>query len=195
MVALGPRARRLVATGVVLTVVTLWWWWPGLAGDPDDVDVRLAIGDELSVADQSIDRRLREEGFLIERTRRPADWCDVAAALDEAPDDGSRVVVWAGSLGDCTVSDAVDDVLDAAHGRRVVVVRLPIDDDAVHSEFAARGATVVDTERLVGEPGASFECLWWEDCPSSGVVEPWDGDALGTIGGERVARLIVTAVS
>lgn len=194
MGALGPRTRRLVGTVVVLVVVALWWWWPGLAGDPDDIDVRLAIGDELSIADQSIDRRLREEGFLIERTRTPADWCDVAAAIEEAPDSGSRVVLWAGSLGDCTPSDMVDDVLDAARGRRVVVVHLPTDDDVVRSEFAERGVTIVDTERLVGEPGASFECLWWEDCPPSGLVEPWDGDVLGAVGGERVARLIVTAV-
>lgn len=196
-----PRTRDglvrdgLVRVGLVVAVVLgvlLWWWWPGLTGDPDDIDVGLVIGDELTVADQSIDRRLREEGFLLERAASPADWCEVDDLVAEVR--GPRVVVWAASSAACRLDTAVDDLVRAAAGRRVVVVRLPTDDPAVRDAFESRGITVVDTERLLGQPGAVRECLWWEECPASGVVEPWDGDRLGAIGGERVARMIVTQV-
>ena len=75
-----------------------------------------------------------------------------------------------------------------------MVVRLPGDDDELAAEFERRTVTVVDTARLLGEPGESMECLWWEDGPEEGVVEPWIGGSLGPIGGERVARMIVTDV-
>lgn len=175
-----------------MLALLLWWWWPGLTGDPDDIDVGLVIGDELDIADQSIDRRLREEGFLLERSSAPADWCDVDDLVAEVG--GSRVVVWAAWSSECVIDGAVDELLVAVGGRRVVVIHLPTDDDAVRVAFARRGIAVVDTERLLGEPGAVRECLWWEDCPESGVVEPWDGDDLGSIGGERLARMVVTEV-
>ena len=199
MVAPGSSRRSRVrsrtrAALLVLGVsgVLLWWWWPGLTDEPDDVDVGLVIGEGLAVADQSIDRRLREEGFLLDRTTAPSDWCDVddlAAATR-----GSRVVVWAAWSEDCDIDDAADDLVRATAGRRVVVVHLPTDESAVRDAFERRGVTVVDTERLLGEPGAVRECLWWEECPASGVVEPWDDDLLGPIGGERLARMIVTEV-
>ena len=197
-VARGRRsAVRLGAVAVATLGVALWWWWPGLVGDPDDVDVRVAIGDELAVADQSIDRRLREEGFLLERTPAPDDWCEVADLIATTPDDVSRIVVWAPTTTGCDIDDAVSDIVAAADGRRVVVVHLPIDDPTVREAFAhgdvSNDIAIVEAARLLGEPGSTFECLWWEDCPASGVVEPWDGDALGPIGAERLARMIVTA--
>lgn len=193
----GRRSIGVVAALGVLAVV-LWWWWPGVVGDPDDIDVRLAVGPGLSVADQSLDRRLREEGFLLERTPAPADWCDAARLIGEAPRDGSRIVVWASSSADCVIADAVADMVAAAAGRRLVVVHLPTDDPETREAFEQSSAfdtgdvRIVDTTRLLGEPGARFECLWWEDCPESGAVEPWDGDALGPIGAERLARMVVT---
>lgn len=173
-------------------VVLLWWWWPGLTGDPDDIDVGIVIGDELDVADRSIDRRLREEGFLLERSASPADWCEVADRAAEVR--GPRVVVWAASGPDCGIDAAADELVRATAGRRLVVVHLPTDDPAIRDAFESRGVAVVDTERLLGVPGATRECLWWEECPASGVVEPWNGDQLGPIGGERLARMIVTEV-
>lgn len=180
----------LVAVGVV--AILLWWWWPGLTGEPDDIDIGLVIGDELDVADQSIDRRLREEGFRLERADSPVDWCEVDDLVADVR--GPRVVVWAASSPDCAIDTAVGDLMRATAGRRVIVVHLPTDDPAVRGAFESRGVTVVDTERLLGQPGAVRDCLWWEECPESGVVGPWDGDRLGAIGGERLARMIVTDV-
>lgn len=189
----GERSRlRAGLVALVTGAILLWWWWPGLADRPDDIDVGLVIGDELDVADQSIDRRLREEGFLLERAESPGDWCDVDGRAAEVR--GPRVVVWAASSPDCAIDAAVDDLVRATEGRRVVVVHLPTDDPAVRDAFESRGVTVVDTERLLGRPGEVRDCLWWEECPASGVVESWNGDRLGAIGGERVARMIVTEV-
>ncbi|MEN9805264.1 MAG: hypothetical protein RIS41_2111 [Actinomycetota bacterium] len=197
-VAGGRRSiRRLVVAVVATLAVVMWWWWPGLVGDPDDVDVRVALGDDLAVADQSIDRRLREEGFLLERVSAPDDWCEVAGLITEAPDEVSRIVVWAPTTTGCDIDDAVSDIVAATDGRRVVVVHLPTDDPAVREAFGhgavSNDIVTVETTRLLGEPGAIVECLWWEDCPASGVVEPWNGDSLGPIGAERLARMIVTA--
>ena len=202
MVDEGPSGRRrwpwgLIAASVAVAVVALWWWWPGLSGDPDDIDVHVVTAfDEVGSTEisESIDRRLREEGFLIERGRAPADWCDAADAVAESDSVGSRLVVWAPERGDCAADTAVERLVAVADGRRLVVVRLPGDDDELAAEFERRNVTVVDTERLLGEPGGSMECLWWEDCPEEGVVEPWIGGRLGPIGGERVARMIVTDV-
>jgi hypothetical protein len=191
----GTR-RTVVALVLALgsLAVLTWWWWPGVVGDPDDIDVRLSIGEGLAVADQSIDRRLREEGFLLERTSTPEDWCEVADLIGQSPPDGSRIVVWATTSADCAIEDAVDRIMAAADDRRVVVVHLPTDDPDVRDSFVRRGAAIVDTARLLGEPGASLDCLWWEDCPESGSIEPWiDDDRLSAVGGERVARMIVTA--
>lgn len=189
------RARaRVGLAALVVVAVLLWWWWPGLAGDADDIDVRIAIGGELAVANQSIDRRVREEGFRLERTSAPADWCEAAELIGRAPRDGSRVLVWASSGDGCSIDDAVRDLVDAAAGRRLVVVHLPTDAEAIRESFESRGVRVVEAERLLGDPGSSHDCLWWEDCPESGAIEPWDDGALGPIGGERLARMIVTEI-
>lgn len=194
MVAPGSSRRPRTRAGLVGVVIALllWWWWPGLTGGSDDIDIGLVIGDELDVADQSIERRLREEGFLLDRGAAPADWCEVDDLAADVR--GPRVVVWAASSPDCSIDTAVDDLVRATEDRRIVVVHLPTDDPAVRDAFESRGVTVVDSERLLGEPGAVRECLWWEDCPASGVVGPWNGDRLGPIGGERLARMIVTEV-
>lgn len=186
-------ARRWAGVVVVILVVLIWWW-PGISGEPEDIDVRLVIGDELSVANQSIDRRLREQGFLLERTRAPEDWCEAVELLADEPRDDTRVVLWAATSADCPIDRAIDDLVAAADGRRLVVVDLPTDDGSVRAAFGGRDVRFVDAVRLLGEPGSTQDCLWWEECPTSGLVEPWIGDALGPIGGERLARMIVTEV-
>ena len=191
---LAPRGRgRWIVGSLVALLVVALWWWPGLTGDPDDVDVDLAIGPGLTIADRSIDRRLREEGFWLARTTPPSDWCSVPDVLDELASTSTRLVVWADDGAACDLDDVVDRVFARAGSRRVIVVRLPTDPDEVMAAFEDRGAVVVDTRRLLGEPGSSMTCVWWEDCPESGAVEPWVDGRLGPIGGERVARMIVTA--
>lgn len=191
---LAPRSRgRWVVGSLVALLVVVVWWWPGITGDPDDVDVELVLGPGLTIADRSIDRRLREEGFWLARTTPPRDWCSVPDVLDALSSTSDRLVVWADDGGDCDLAEVVDRVFARAGDRRVIVVRLPTDPDDVITVFEDRGAVVVDTGRLLGEPGSSMTCLWWEDCPESGSVEPWVDGRLGPIGGERVARMIVAA--
>lgn len=191
---IAPRRRgRWIVGSLAALLVVLMWWWPGLTGDPDDVDVELALAPGLTAADRSIDRRLREEGFWLARTARPSGWCSLPDVLDELSSTSSRLVVWADVGETCDLGDLVDRVFERAGGRRVIVVRLPTDPDVVMAAFEDRGAVIVDTERLLGEPGSSMACVWWEDCPMSGTVEPWVDGRLGPIGGERVARMIVTA--
>jgi hypothetical protein len=190
------RPRSILATVVIVATVALGllvWWWPALTSRPTDVDVELVIGSGLSVADQSIDRRLREEGFRISRTPRPLDWCSIPELLDDLRPESTRVVVWAESPVGCDLGDAVDQVVERAGDRRVIVVHLPTDDEVIVSALDGRDVVVVDTRRLLGAPDGTMECVWWEDCPANGRVEPWRDGRLDSIGGERVARMIVTA--
>lgn len=190
------RARPIVvrvAVVVIMALGVLIWWWPALTSRPTDVDVELVIGSGLSVADQSIDRRLREEGFRVDRTPRPLDWCSVPDLVVELRPESTRLVVWAESSVDCDLGAAVDRVVEQAGTRRVIVVRLPSDDEAIAAALEGRDVIVVDTRRLLGEPDGTMECVWWEDCPATGTIEPWIDGELGPVGGERVARMIVTA--
>lgn len=185
---------RFGAMGLVVLLVGVWWWWPGITGDPEDVDVHLVIGSDLDGVDQPIERRLREEGFRLTRASMPSDWCDAAEAVRELPAGGIRVVVWAPPAPECDGPALVDDLIEGSGDRRLIVVRLPNDDVDLMTEFDRRGVTVIETTGLLGEPGRAVECLWWEDCPESGVIELWNGDELGPEGVERVARRIVADV-
>ena len=144
LASLTGRPARWIGVVTVVSIGLLIWWWPGLTSDPGEVDVELVIGDGLAVADQSIDRRLREEGFMIARTRRPVDWCSVPEALGDMRSESTRLVVWAEATADCDLGDAVDRVVEQARGRRVIVVVLPSDGpmiaDAVVMRLAAEGA-------------------------------------------------------
>lgn len=188
----GRPARRLTSV-VIVVAILLIWWWPGLLGEPEGVDVELVIGDGLSVADQSIDRRLREEGFRISRTLRPVDWCAVPDVLEELRPESTRLVLWAEASADCDLTEVLGRVVDQAGNRRLIAVQLPSDDPRVSRALDDHGLTIVDGGRLLGEPGQAVECVWWEDCPSSGTIQPWTDGVLNSIGGERLARMIVTA--
>lgn len=193
LAALAGRNARPLISLLVAVVVVVVWWWPGLSGGSDDIDVELVIGDGLSVADQPIERRLREEGFLVARTPRPVDWCAVPTVVEDLRPESTRLVLWAEAPLDCDLGDVLDRVLDVAGDRQVIVVRLPTDESAIAEALEGRDVNVVDTARLLGEPGESMECVWWEDCPAVGTIDPWNGERLSPVGGERVARMIVTA--
>lgn len=178
-----------------VSIVGAVWWWPAVTSRPDDIDVELVIGEGLAVADQSIERRLREEGFRVSRPSRPLDWCSVPGLVDSLSPESTRLVIWAEVTTQCDLDAVVEQVVERARDRRLIVVRLPTDTTALESALAGQNVVTVDTRRLLGEPGQTMECVWWEDCPASGTIDPWIDGRLGPIGGERVARMIVTAAS
>ena len=173
----------------------IFWWWPGLVGRGSDVDVTVHVDARYAPGRESIERRLREQGWRVEWTTSTSGWCDVAASVGDSDPDADDIVLWVAGDAPCgTPSDIASQVVDAAKGRSLHVVVVADGDDPLVDALVARGASVVEAWRVVGIPNQSADCLWWEDCPASGQIEPWSGDRLSSVGFERVARAIVAEV-
>ena len=182
----------MIVAGLALLV---FWWWPGLVGRGSDVDVSVHVHDDFAPGRQSIERRLREQGWRIEWSEGETDWCEVADGLRSADADADEIVVWMPVGVACgTAADIATDIVDATKGRTLHVVVLSEGIDPVVDALVERGAKTVEAGPLLGGPGETADCLWWEDCPVSGRIEPWSADQLSAVGFERVARAIVAEV-
>ena len=190
--------RRLSVVVVILVAVALWWWWPGLSGRGGDVHVVMVAGSRLESTREPLDRRLREDGFRTAWSPSASSWCDVPALVEGTPPTRRVVVVAPDPSSDCILDDALVEAVDRAVGAdRLVIVAWPDDDSptmAFDASLARRGARLVETVRLLGEPGSARDCLWWDDCPAAGNIVAWDSAGLREAGAQRVARMIVAAV-
>lgn len=192
------RFARPAIVGVLALAVALWWWWPGLSGG--STTVLIVGGERLVDGREPLDRRLREDGFTTEWTSMTASWCDVPDRLAAELASGSyRAVVVAPSSDDGCVFDSnlVDSVRDAGDVRLVVVTwpdATPAESEFVRQLSDRSDIRVVDTARLLGEVGSEVDCLWWDECPSSGRIVAWDASGLTESGNQRVARMTVAAV-
>lgn len=187
--ALGTTA--LVGAFVVLMA---WWWWPGLTGAGDETRVALVLGGDVRVARESLERRLREEGLRSVWLGEPESWCDFDRFAARVPGSVQVVVISAPETNECE-----PDLGGIDSGRRVValtssIVGAATPDGDVARELRDRGVRTVDADRLLARPGEPTDCLWWDDCPASGSVVVVEEDGLNSVGGERVARLLVAAV-
>ncbi len=174
--------------------VLVFWWWPGLVGRGSDVDVSVHVDARYAPGRESIERRLREQGWRVEWTTTTTDWCNAADAVGESDPDADEIVLWMVGESCGTADEVASQVVEAAKGRSVHVVVLTEGNDPLTDALVARGASVVEAWRMVGVPGKTADCLWWEDCPAAGDIEPWSGDRLSAVGFERVARAIVAEV-
>lgn len=188
-------SRRTVMMFVAGLGMLAFWWWPGLVGRGSDVDVSLHVNAEFAPGRESIERRLREQGWRVEWSQDEADWCDVADRLKSSDPDADQIVLWMSAGTGCgSADDIATNIVTAAEGRALHVVVLSEGGDPVVDALVAVGANAVEAWRLLGEPGATADCVWWEDCPVTGRIEPWSGDRLSAVGFERVARAIVAEV-
>ena len=184
--------RAAVVVGVVSLVAI--WWWPGLSGFGGETRVAIALGGEARVARESLERRLREEGLRTIWLGEPESWCDLDDLVDVIPGSVEVVVISAPETSDCRV-----DLDGLGAGRRVValessIVRAAASDGELAESLRRQGVRMVDADRLLARAGQPADCLWWDDCPSSGSVVVVDARGLNAVGGERVARLLVAAV-
>jgi hypothetical protein len=178
--------------GLVVIVVAGWWLWPTIDGRGDDIDV-LVVGDGvLATARRSIELRVREAGLSVE-WHATQQWCDDVGALAEVVDtvDPGRIVVPLTETRACLDSAAVA-IRDT--DRLVVVVS---DGGHAMAAVAASGYDVVDATRLIGAGGGpvTMPCEWWEQpCPPQGVAVRAADGTLTEAGGERLARVVATAL-
>ena len=193
-------ARPAIVGALVLAVALsmVWWWWPGLTDR--STAILIVGGERLAEGREPIDRRLRENGFTTEWTSIAASWCDVPEVLADGLAGGSyRAAVVAPASDDACVPDsALVESVRAAGEVRLAVVDWP-DASPAESEFVRLLAErsdveVVDAGRLLGDAGSEVDCLWWDECPTSGRIVAWDADGLTESGNQRVARMIVAAV-
>lgn len=187
--------RRWVIVVVAVIAALLYWWWPGLSGQGSDIDVSIRVTSEFVDGRQSIERRLREEGWRTEWSNESADWCHLADAVATVDPDADSIVIWGPDLDSCaSAAITAASVMKAAAGHRVFVVATSSVPGAMTTALTSAGATVVPAHRLLGDPGQEMDCLWWEDCPAEGRMSTWNGPELSTAGYERVARSIVAAL-
>ncbi|MGH9132660.1 MAG: hypothetical protein ACRDZZ_01890 [Ilumatobacteraceae bacterium] len=185
-----PAALASAVVAVLAVLGALWWLWPTLTGAGDDVDV-LVVGDgTLAGARRSIELRVREAGLSIE-WYEGAGWCGELDALASAVDvtRPAHVVVTFTPGAEC-LEEAAAALADVG---LLAVVDRPADDPAV----AAGGFDIVDPTRLTSTPDgpATLPCEWWEEpCPPGGTTVREADGTLTEAGGERLARILVTAL-
>lgn len=195
-----PKINRRTVVAITAGLVVLgFWWWPGLVGRGADVDVSVHVNPDFAPGRESIERRLREQGWRVEWSEHDVDWCDVADEVEQSDSEADDIVLWMPTGATCgaaadIASDIASDIAASAKGRTLHVVDISTGRDPVVDALVALGARVVEAGRLVGEPGTTADCLWWEDCPATGRIDTWSGDQLSPAGLERVARAIVAEV-
>lgn len=187
--------RRWTIVVVVVIAASLYWWWPGLSGKGSDIDVSIHVTADFADGRQSIERRLREEGWRTEWSGESSDWCDLVDVVATVDPDVDSIVIWGPESDPCAsaVSTAAS-VMKAAAGRRVFVVTLSSSPGDLIVALTSAGATAVPAHRLLGDPGQEMDCLWWEDCPVEGRMPTWNGPEPSLAGFERVARSIVATL-
>ncbi len=179
--------RRSAVVGVVIAAL-LWFVWPTVDGD--DVDV-VIIGDgSVSTANDELQRRLRQEGFVPRVVIAEASQCAEIGALADGVDD---IVV---SFTDWS-----------ACGSLPSTVRLLVEQPrgAAVPPALADGQTVRPASLLF--TGADQDnCRWWDtpgagearpglgQCQVDGTVAVFASDELTPAGRERFARLVAEAV-
>lgn len=192
------RFARPAIVGVLALAVALWWWWPGLSDR--STTVLIIGGERLADGREPLDRRLRENGFTTEWSSVADSWCDVSDRLSTELAGGSyrAVVVAPSSDATCVLDTDLVDSVRTSGDVRLAVVAWP-DATPAESEFVRllsdrSEVRVIDTARLLGDVGSEVDCLWWDDCPSSGRIVAWDATGLTESGNQRVARMTVAAV-
>ena len=179
--------RRSAVVGVVLVVLS-WFAWPSFGGG--DVDV-VIIGDgSVNTANDELQRRLRQEGFVPRIVIADPAQCGDLASLADGVDD---VVV---SFSDWSACGALPSAVR-------LLVQQPR--GAVVPTALADGQTVRPASLLF--TGADQDnCRWWDtpgagearpglgQCQPDGTVAVFAGDELTPAGRERFARLIAEAV-
>lgn len=195
-----PSRRRpiLIGCGIVAALlVGVWMWWPAIARDPQRVDVVVVGTGQVGEADQSIQRRIREEGQSVEMVR--IDPCtDTAGSLAALTEHRPSVVVlsttdpaacaerWETLLGDAA---------DAAGGNPTLIVLTQTGQTTLPGDIAGQ-AVVADPSRLLGDSSVTrIGCQWWDDCEPDGQVTIRTAEgSLTPAGAERVARVLVGTI-
>jgi hypothetical protein len=193
------RSVRVAATVVVGLAFVLWWWWPSLARDPDRTDVVVVGVEQVTEADEPIQRRIREQGMSVEMI--PVEPCADVSALADTLDalDPSVVVLSPSEATSCAgqwpgLLDAVRSSTDDA-----TVIVLGQTGSLVPATLAAidpLGVVVADPTRLLGDATVvRAGCQWWDDCEPDGQVALRDEDGMLTpAGAQRVARVLVGTI-
>lgn len=183
----------LSTVGVVLSVA---WWWPGIMGRDRQIDVLIVPSRTALLAQEEIDRRLREEGFTTSWVSVPSEECAIAPIDSQSVRSlpFERIVVFLPNSVQCgqsRVRSALDVVSQGVDGNDLVGV---IAWDESPTTSAPPNIRFVDPRPLIGNPGELQDCLWWDDCPPEGRIVTIEGDVLTKAGRQRLARVVVAGV-
>lgn len=186
-----------MAVVVFVFVAMTMWWWPGLSGQNDQLDIYIVSSASESGARDAIDRRLREEGFTT--AWHPS---GITQCLVPSPhiDDWEILVVLLPLPDVCSAQDMRSLVsnLGRAEPTKPIVAVVAWNDDAMMDAdveaLRLSKVRVVDPRGLIGLPGQSQPCLWWDDCSPVGSVITIEDEQLTSAGHQRLARIIVSGV-
>lgn len=179
--------RRSAVVGVVL-VALLWFAWPSVGGG--DVDVVIVGDGSVNAANDELQRRLRQEGFVPRIVIAEPSQCGEIASLAGGVD---VIVV---SFDDWSACDSLPSSvrLLVEQPRGAAVPAGLADDHTVHPASLLFTGADQDNCRWWDTPGAGEARPGLGQCQPDGTVAVFAGDELTPAGRERFARLVAEAV-
>lgn len=176
----------------------LAWWWPGLTGPQRDIDVVLMQGSETTGAEDTISRRIREQGMTVRWVEAGVDPCTMSLEGDTST---GTLVVFLPPESQCSMEStsrelsAVRTRLDDVALVAVVSWKSTATNDAIDELRASSGSNIIDPRDLIGEPGVEQNCLWWDECPVGGTIATVAHAHLTEAGRQRLARFVAASLS
>ena len=182
---------RLLLAGLAF-VALVWWQYPLLRDQDERTDVLVVADGFLTTFERPFTYRVREDGYAVEWAVGADTWCDAPSQVTDAVRQFRPTTVVLSFASNEGCDGALDAVVEAAGGGRVLVVDQPgtaLDLGGMESKI-----DIIDPSPLVGDRliATSMPCQWWEDCPAGGTIAVRGADgALTEAGTDRVARMVV----
>lgn len=186
----------LVASATLGAVLA--WWWPGLTGAQRDVDVVLMRGSDTTGAEDTISRRIREQGMTVRWVEEGVDPCSMSL---EGGVSAGTLVIFLPPESQCSIENtsrqlsALRTRLDDVSLVAVVSWRSSATSDTIDELRASSGSNIIDPRDLIGKPGVEQNCLWWDECPMVGTIATVAQDHLTEAGRQRLARFVAASLS
>jgi hypothetical protein len=155
-------------------------------------------GSETTGAEDTISRRIREQGMTVRWVEAGVDPCMMSLEGDTST---GTLVVFLPPESQCSMEStsrelsAVRTRLDDVALVAVVSWKSTATNDAIDELRASSGSNIIDPRDLIGEPGVEQNCLWWDECPVGGTIATVAHARLTEAGRQRLARFVAASLS